>query len=523
MVVRLLLIFTLPCVFLLAAVSANADDLSLAEPIRQNPITQSSVSPNAIFQSTEVADVGLDQLREQLNSQADAIKLLRERLGEYDDVFAKTSSIDDDCASKPDLRRRPVVIEEPFSSTCGEMGTDLDAHLLDFFPTYDRGFVLRSTNQSKLPYELVIPGWIQFRHSGFSRDVDSFTDNAGVTSQIRNRNAFDIERARIYFLGWVHDKRLRFFFHLDGDTDGSHTVDFFDYWWSWDFSDRFRIQVGKRKVTASRQWLLGARRTRLVDRPLANDFFRPDRTVGIFAIGRTGDTGHYELMVGNGFRTSNLPNSQTDNRFTYAATQYFDPFGKFGSQLVDFDNSPDLLMRVGHSFTFSPQSSDTLGDPLPETDFLRLTDGTRINQTGALAPGATVSDFDLYYYGADLAVKHRGWSLNTEVFFRWIEQLRADAPLPHTDLFQRGFYVEGGKFLIPKKLDVNARYSEVQGLFGNSSEYAAGVNWYPLEDSRVKVSFDVTVVDGSPLQNTATNILVGDDGTLFRTQIQAEF
>ena len=77
--------------------------------------------------------------------------------------------------------------------------------------------------------------------------------------------------------------------------------------------------------------------------------------------------------------------------------------------------------------------------------------------------------------------------------------------------------------MIPKKLDVNARYSEVQGLFGNSSEYAAGVNWYPLDNSKVKVSFDVTVTDGSPLQNTATDILVGDDGTLFRTQFQAEY
>ena len=33
----------------------------------------------------------------------------------------------------------------------------------------------------------------------------------------------------------------------------------------------------------------------------------------------------------------------------------------------------------------------------------------------------------------------------------------------------------------------------------------------------------MTVLDGSPIQNRATDILVGDDGTLFRTQLQAEF
>ena len=105
---------------------------------------------------------------------------------------------------------------------------------------------------------------------------------------------------------------------------------------------------------------------------------------------------------------------------------------------------------------------------------------------------------------------------------RWLQSFQADGALPVNDLFQRGFYVEGGRFLIPKKLDINARYSEVRGLFGDSTEYAAGLNWYPLDTFKLKVSMDVTVLDGSPLQNTTTDILVGDDGTLFRTQIQAE-
>jgi len=256
---------------------------------------------------------------------------------------------------------------------------------------------------------------------------------------------------------------------------------------------------------------------------MSTDFFRPDRTIGVYGIGKRGDTGNYEVMVGNGYRTSNIPNSQTDNKFTFAATQYFDPFGKYGSQLSDYDYSCNPLMRFGHSFVYSPQSDDQLGAPLDETDFMRLSDGTRLNQTGALAPGVTVSDFDLYYYSVDLAMKYRGWSFDSEVYFQWLDQLRGDGALPMDSLSRHGFFVEGGRFLIPKKLDVNGRYSEVQGEFGGASEIAAGVNWYPLDSSKLKVSFDVTKVDGSPLQNTATDILVGDDGMLFRTQIQAEF
>jgi Phosphate-selective porin O and P len=88
---------------------------------------------------------------------------------------------------------------------------------------------------------------------------------------------------------------------------------------------------------------------------------------------------------------------------------------------------------------------------------------------------------------------------------------------------QYGYYSEGGYFLIPNKLDANLRYSQVASSLGTSSEYAVGFNWYPLARPQVKISFDVTSLDGSPLQNTTSDILVGDDGTLFRSQFQAEF
>lgn len=420
------------------------------------------------------------------------------------------------------IRRLPVITEETVKP--GEKASKKLFEKLDYFATYDKGFAIVPFNKKKNPFDIKINGWIQFRYNGFARDVDSWTDNAGVTRTVRNRNALDIERARLSFKGTALDPRLTYFYQLDGDTDGRHTVDFFDYWWSWKFSDRFNVQVGKRKVSGSRQWLLGARRTRFIDRPMANDFFRPDRTIGIWGRGKTGETGSYEVMIGNGYRTSNLPNNVTDDQFTFAFSQHFDPYGKFGGQLVDFDYTCDPLIRIGHSFVYSPITSEALGAPNDETDFLRLADGTRLNQIGALSPGLTVSGVDVYFYGVDLAAKWNGWSVNSEVFLRWLENLEANGALPVDSLMQRGFYVEGGRFIIPKKLDCNFRYSEVNGLVGGGSEYAAGLNWYPKTDSfKIKCSFDVTVLDGSPLNNSSSDILVGDDGTLFRAQFQAEF
>ncbi|QDU80388.1 Phosphate-selective porin O and P [Polystyrenella longa] len=388
---------------------------------------------------------------------------------------------------------------------------------------YDRGLILTPGDGSNTPFSLKVNGWFQFRHHDFNSHVESWTDNAGITHPVENRNAFDIERARLVLSGHVLDERLTYFTQIDGDTDGGHQLDFFDYYWAWKFDDSFSIQVGKRKVSASRQWLLGARRTRLIDRPMATDFFRPDRTVGIWAVGDLPGNAYYELMVGNGYRTANLPETSTDDRLTFAGTSYLDPLGDYGNTLDDAKDRDSLLVRVGHSFVYSPTSEATGGSPLPETNFIRLTDGTRLTDTGALAPGVTVSDVDIYFYSIDGAFKYKGWSFDAELYLLWLEQLKGDAALPMTDLMQHGFYVEGGRFLIPQKLDANARYSEIDGFYGRGREIAAGLNYYPLSNPYLRLSFDVTRVIDSPLQNTSSDILVGDDGLLFRTQVQAEF
>jgi hypothetical protein len=39
----------------------------------------------------------------------------------------------------------------------------------------------------------------------------------------------------------------------------------------------------------------------------------------------------------------------------------------------------------------------------------------------------------------------------------------------------------------------------------------------------MKLSFDATYLDGSPLQNTGSDIFVGDQGMLYRSQFQVDF
>lgn len=389
---------------------------------------------------------------------------------------------------------------------------------------YEKGFYLRYTNVQTQSFELKTNARIQLRHVAFSRDEESWTDHAGVTREIRNRNYFDVERARLIFSGHAFAPEIKYFIQLDGDTDDGHTLEFFDFWWGYQFSETCQIQFGKRKVPAVRNWLLPAFDTRLADRPLATDFFRPDRTIGLWLVGQPTEQLHYELMAGDAYRGINAPPAELNDRLAFAGTLYWDPLGPYGSGVVDFESTCSPLVRVGHSWAYASQSGlNEFGKPLGESDFERLTDGTRLTQIGALAPGAIVNCYDVWLNAVDFAVKYQGWSLNAEYLWQWIDRIRADRNVPYTDLFQHGFYVEAGFFVLPERLELNALYSRVSGRFATRNEYTGGFRWYFRQGKNLHFAFDVTALDGSPLNNTASDILVGDDGVLFRSQIQGAF
>ena len=103
----------------------------------------------------------------------------------YFSIFDGLKPGETNTGSENETRRLPVVIEETVKP--GDDASDKKFEKLSFFATYDKGFAILPYNKKKKPFDMKINGWIQFRHHGFSRDVDSWTDNAGVTRDVRNR------------------------------------------------------------------------------------------------------------------------------------------------------------------------------------------------------------------------------------------------------------------------------------------------------------------------------------------------
>jgi len=136
----------------------------------------------------------------------------------------------------------------------------------------------------------------------------------------------------------------------------------------------------------------------------------------------------------------------------------------------------------------------------------------------------TVNGFDYCLYSAFLVAKCQGWSANAEFYYRWINNFDTmGGPSPHGDLEAHGFVAEIGKMLHPRSLELIARMSGINTMFGDTWEYAAGLNWFINGTHKHKLTFDVSTLDDLPTSNTSPNFELGQDGLLYLVQYQVAF
>lgn len=393
-----------------------------------------------------------------------------------------------------------------------------------FFSEYDGGFKISPRDKKETPFELKINGRLQFRWVGFARDSETFTNRAG-TVDVPTRNDFEIERGRLEFTGYALDPKLKFYFNLDADTDDNHNVIFHDFWFDYDVSDHLTVRVGKAKVAGSYEWLESSTTTRFADRSLSTTYFRADRSVGIWFLGKTPNDVNYQVSVTNGFDSTDLEPEDVDNNFNYTGIFYKDFIGDVGKGYSDLKNREKLAVRAGSSFSYINTNPLDDGSPTAEQSFARVSDGVQLTDAGALAPGVVVNDFDHYMLSTFVNGKWRGFSFNAEYYARWLQNFGtvSGAPTGINDLFDSGFYTDVGYFLVPGKFEAIGRVSQIDGLFGDTWEYAAGWNLFYNESHKSKLTFDASVLEGAPASSSSPNFEIGQDGILYRLQYQIAF
>jgi hypothetical protein len=115
-------------------------------------------------------------------------------------------------------------------------------------------------------------------------------------------------------------------------------------------------------------------------------------------------------------------------------------------------------------------------------------------------------------WAIDGGLEYSGLAINGQYFMRWLNDFVADGPIPVTSTFDHGYELSAGYFVIPKKLLLYGRGSQVFGQFGNSYEYAGGVKWHFLPTERLWLNTELMRFNKAPVAARFTLYTAGMNG-----------
>jgi len=384
-----------------------------------------------------------------------------------------------------------------------QTGTPPPAQPEGFEWGYNKGFFWRNPQ-----FEVKISTRTQFRYAYRDFEADATERNSG---------AFNIPRARLRFDGFAWYPWLKYKIQYDfvGTRDlcpsGGSGCDqlqarsdlrdlYFDFtrhpWWS--------VRVGQFKQPFGLQELTSSGDQEFVDRSIASLLFAPSREVGAMLFGTSFEKKFgYEVAVANG----NGRNKTFDNNggMRYTIRVHFDPNGEYRLSETAVDHPDRVNWTIGLAAMRNNQ----------EADLLETTDPLRQDSAEVF-----------------VALKYKLLFSMADYYLRTLEQAPAAAADPEA-IDSSGLVAQVGVFVVPRKLEVAVRYSEVDRevedpatgatTTTDGTERRIGFGWYfSKHDLKFQADYGRTRFD-------ADSSLIGgagaSSGTLdaFRAQLQIVF
>jgi hypothetical protein len=383
---------------------------------------------------------------------------------------------------------------------------------------YRDGMVIWETPAGdQVPFLLKFNINTQLRYLNTQNSDEEFTDHLGVTREVNNRNDITVNRAMFILGGYVFDPRLRYSFTVWTSAGAASIVIASNVGWS--VNKALTVMAGYTGVPGSRSLVNTFPFFTSTDRSMADNFFRPGFTQGAWATGDLGKGLNYLGFVGNGLNTLSISANKIDTHLAFSGSVWWEPLGDYGppgksrNMYDDYFASKKVRMRLGTAFTRSREDRfSNLDQSSPENTSLYNSDGVLTFSTGAFAPGVTLDIATYRMWATDAGVKWNGLAINGQYFVRWLNDFEADGPLPVASTKDHGGEVTVGQFIVPKKVMVYGRGSWVEGQFGDSFEYGAGLKWHFLPTERLWLTGEVFKVDRAPYSGAFTPYTAGMTG-----------
>ena len=356
----------------------------------------------------------------------------------------------------------------------------------------------------------------------------TYTNAFGTTTTIQQRQDFQIQKLQFKFLGWMISPKLRYFLYAwtSNPTQGQGAQVVLAGNLGYTFNKHFTFAAGIRSLPGTRSvegnfpFWLGVD-TRLI----ADEFFRPSYTSGIWATGDITDKLRYQVMLGNNLSTLGVSATQLDNNFsTLVSALIWEPLGEFGQGFGDFEGHEKLAVRLAGHFTRSHETAEEQPNTQAfENTQIRLADGTIIFTPNLFGPGITVNAVNTKMADFDGGLKYHGLSLDGEYFMRWLNNFTGTGTAGLPSLFDHGFQMQASAMVIPKSLQLYAGGSTVFGKFGNPYDTRVGLNWYPWKNKVVRVNNEFLYLYKSPVGYTSVPFAVGGKGPVFHSNLEMAF
>ena len=365
-----------------------------------------------------------------------------------------------------------------------------------------KGFTFTSPDAK---FRLSLGGRGQFYYQYLDRD--------DVNGPAKEVSTYRVRRFKVYMEGYAFTKDLTYRVQLDVAKSTS-ILD--DAWISYRFIDEAQLRAGQFKMPFSRGELTSDGALQFVDRANAVDAFKPSYDIGVMLHGKSlGGKLAYNAGLFNG---TGQGGTRTTNSGAWAARVVLNPLGDMPYNEPDLANSPRPLASVGAGYfanTLKRNGNSTFLDTTTSTPPYAGTSGW----LGKDAANTTIFDnterVDVGTYGFDAAFKWRGFSATGEYF-----GAKADGQGRGRTVHARGYYGQAGYFLIPKHLEVAARYSCVDPNRDKSQdmliEVAGAVSYY-FQGHNLKLQGDYTNIHTQIAGKQAT------DDKQMRLQAQLAF
>src|SRR5215469_1674366 len=351
--------------------------------------------------------------------------------------------------------------------------------------------------------ELNLSGYMAVRYLNQLPPAQSATDHLGRPIVVAPRQDFQFHRVMLFSQGWLFSRKFQYSTFV------------------WTVQDTNQVAVGGalyytlgKFMTLGGGWnaypgtmsLQGSHPYwESYDRVMADEFFRPYFSQGLFAKGNILPKLEYRWMIGNNNSNLDVPATKLDRKLSggvaitwLPTTGEFGPRGAFG----DFEGHDEFATRFNLAYTYSPEDRQApIGTPTGNTT-LRLADSLNIFDPGALASGVTVEKTRYQMASASAGMKYHGFWLQGEGYGRLLDQFVADGKLPVGDVRDYGFYVQVADMIVPKRFELYGATSYVFGQYGDSKEFIGGTNYYPWNTRNIRLNVQLINVDRSPVNST---------------------